>query len=199
MDIVMTARHWAVSDAYRALLREKLAKVARLDARVERVDVALSHEENPRLAERAYRVELTCAGPGPVVRAEAAAADEHTALDAALGRLEGRLRREADRRADHRKHRSRPSGAPAPEALRAGEAAVAGDPAVDEAEEPPALVVREKLHRAPAMDLDQALYEMELVGHDFFLFLDARTSRPSVVYRRRGYDYGVITLEVASA
>ena len=58
------------------------------------------------------------------------------------------------------------------------------------------LVVREKIHPASPMTLDQALYEMELVGHDFYLFVDKESDRPSVVYRRRGYDYGVISLEV---
>jgi hypothetical protein len=58
------------------------------------------------------------------------------------------------------------------------------------------MVIREKLHAAEPMDLDQALYEMELVGHDFYLFVDAATSQPSVVYRRVAYDYGVIRLSV---
>ena len=56
------------------------------------------------------------------------------------------------------------------------------------------LVVREKFHRAVPMSIDQALFEMELVGHDFFLFTDAACDMPSVVYRRRGYQYGVIRL-----
>jgi hypothetical protein len=58
-------------------------------------------------------------------------------------------------------------------------------------------VVREKVHSARPMTLDQALYEMELVGHDFYLFVDQETRRPAVVYRRRGYDYGVIALDVS--
>jgi hypothetical protein len=49
------------------------------------------------------------------------------------------------------------------------------------------------------MSLDQALYEMELVGHDFYLYVDQDSRRPSVVYRRRGYDYGVISLELGQA
>lgn len=57
------------------------------------------------------------------------------------------------------------------------------------------MVVRRKTHRASPMSLDQALYEMELVGHDFYLYVDAETSDPCVVYRRHGYDYGVIRLE----
>jgi hypothetical protein len=60
------------------------------------------------------------------------------------------------------------------------------------------LVVREKTHAAPPMALDQALYEMELVGHDFYLFVDSESKLPSVVYRRRGYDYGVIRLDDAA-
>jgi hypothetical protein len=58
------------------------------------------------------------------------------------------------------------------------------------------MFVREKVHQAAPIHLDQALYEMELVGHDFYLFIDATTSQPSVVYRRRAYDYGVIRLAV---
>jgi hypothetical protein len=60
------------------------------------------------------------------------------------------------------------------------------------------LVVREKTHAAQPMGLDQALYEMELVGHDFYLFVDSESKLPSVVYRRRGYDYGVIRLDEAA-
>jgi hypothetical protein len=58
------------------------------------------------------------------------------------------------------------------------------------------LIVREKTHAAVPMALDQAFYEMELVGHDFFLFMDTDTMQPSVVYRRHGYDYGVIHLKL---
>jgi hypothetical protein len=60
------------------------------------------------------------------------------------------------------------------------------------------LVVREKTHSASPMTLDQALYEMELVGHDFYLFVDKENDRPAVVYRRRGYDYGVISLDLGA-
>jgi ribosomal subunit interface protein len=56
------------------------------------------------------------------------------------------------------------------------------------------LVLREKVHAAKPMTIDQALLEMELVGHDFYLFHDSECDRFSVVYRRRGYDYGVIRL-----
>jgi ribosomal subunit interface protein len=81
------------------------------------------------------------------------------------------------------------------------DAADAAEPADDETREVEIdmegegpLVVREKFHAAVPMSIDQALFEMELVGHDFFLFTDAGSSMPSVVYRRRGYQYGVIRL-----
>jgi hypothetical protein len=61
------------------------------------------------------------------------------------------------------------------------------------------LVVREKFHSATPMTIDRALHEMELVGHDFFLFRDETCHLPSVVYRRRGYNYGVIRLVEGAA
>jgi hypothetical protein len=69
-----------------------------------------------------------------------------------------------------------------------------GDPAGSNGHRQPGRVVRTKEHEAKPMSVDDALYEMELVGHDFFLFYDAQTERPSVVYRRHAYDYGLIRL-----
>jgi ribosomal subunit interface protein len=195
VDIVVRGRNVEVSDRFRAHVTEKLAKVQRLDPKVQLVDVELSKEQNPRLADRALRVELTIRSRGPVVRAEAAADDKYAALDLACGKLESRLRRLADRRRDHH-----PAHATAP----AVEAAIDGetpepddDPWAAPDMTPP--LVREKTHDAKPMTLDEALEAMELVGHDFFLFVDAVSSHPSVVYRRnRGYDYGVIRLRIGS-
>ena len=77
--------------------------------------------------------------------------------------------------------------------MTAGEPGADAGTGVDEGESP--VVIREKTHAAVPMSLDQALYEMELVGHDFFLFVDAGSGDPSVVYRRRGWSYGVIRLD----
>ena len=65
-----------------------------------------------------------------------------------------------------------------------------------EEEEWSPVVIRKKVFAATPMTVDDALYRMELVGHDFYLFIDAETDRPSVVYRRKGWDYGVIGLDV---
>jgi ribosomal subunit interface protein len=163
-----------------------------------RVDVELYHERNPRQSAACQRVEVTCASRGPVVRAEACASDFYRALDAAVAKLDSRMRRAADRRRVHRGSRTPTSVAAATGGLEVdGVAPVTtlAAPAEDgQPEEFGGLVVREKEHSAEPMTIDRALFEMELVGHDFYLFSDKDTGRPSVVYRRKGYDYGVIRL-----
>ena len=204
MDIVVRGRQVAISDRFREHAVAKLSRIERLDGHVSTVDVEVCQEHNPRLADVAVRVELTCRGKGPVVRAEAAADTKYAALDAAIARLEERLRRSVDRRRAHRHHRTSDVvdqlAAATPGAVGAG--AIVGDrdsdaPAglLDELAEGP-MLVKDKVHQASPMTLDDALYEMELVGHDFFLFVDKETRMPSVVYRRRAYDYGVIHLNV---
>jgi|tagenome__1003787_1003787.scaffolds.fasta_scaffold20954438_3 ribosomal subunit interface protein len=200
MEIVVRGRHIEVSDRFREHASQKLAKVERYDGKCHRIDVEVLQEPNPRLSDQAVRVELTCRGKGPVIRAEAAADEKYAALDLAYGRLVERLRRAADRRHDHRRSQGRALA----ERLNAAEASrspleLSPDSSSSGADQPTEqgpLVVREKTHRAPSMTIDQALYEMEMVGHDFFLFHDAMTDSPSVVYRRKGYDYGVLHLEV---
>ena len=206
MDIVVKSRNCEVSDRFRKHVEEKLARLEKHDHRVMRVEVAVNKERNPRLQDRAVRVELTAFSKGPVVRAEAAAEDKMGALDLALDRMVAQMRRAADRRRVHRGRRTPVSVGQAladiePEPYAAGMATEA--PVEDERHVGPItvmgdgpLVVRQKTHSTVPMTLDQALYEMELVGHDFFLFVDKETERPSVVYRRRGYDYGVISLDV---
>lgn len=216
MEIVVKARHCELKERFRLHVSDKLARLEKLDHRVLRVDVEVSREANPRQADVAERVELTVHSKGPVIRAEAAAADKYAALDTAVERLETRLRKVADRRRVHRGSRTPVSVSRATAGLRADADAVASNGAAPppvaadgDAPDSPArpagplhvdgdgpLVVREKTHAAAPMTLDQALYEMELVGHDFFLFVDAESQQPSVVYRRHGYDYGVIHLAV---
>ena len=200
MDVVVKGRHTAVGERFRSHVSEKLAKVAKLDGKVSRIDVEVCQEHNPRLAGQRSRVELTCRTRGPVIRAEAAAADPYVALDVAVTRLEARLRRAADRRRVHHGIRTPVSVAAATASAMSlnGSSSNGSGPdlADDEAAAGDAVpfVVREKAHAARPMTLDQALFEMELVGHDFYLFDDSEHGVPSVVYRRRGYDYGVIRL-----
>jgi ribosomal subunit interface protein len=197
VDIVVTGRHLTVSDRFRAHIEEKLEKITQLEPRTRRVEVLVSHEPNRRQAEVCDKVEITCYAKGPVVRAEACVEDKYAALDLAIDKLMERLRRQKDRRQVHRGRRTPESVASAtarivPPAEGGAEGAVAdGDPFVDSPVE-----VREKVHRSSPMTLADALSEMELVGHDFYLFHDIDTDRASVVYRRHGWSYGVLHLDL---
>ena len=205
MDVVVNSRHCELTERFRSHVEEKLARLEKHDHRIIRVQVEVEKERNPRQHDRSVRVELTAFSKGPVIRAEAAAEDKMGALDLALDKMAAQMRRAADRRRIHRGRHSPTSVAQAlagvvPDGVapslveldevterRVGPITVTGDGP---------LVVREKSHPAAPMTLDQALYEMELVGHDFYLFVDKESERPSVVYRRRGYDYGVISLDM---
>jgi len=218
MEVIVRGRHITVPARFRRHAAAKLAKLEKLDQKAVRIDVEVSEERNPRQSDHRERVELTIRSRGPAIRAEAAADDRYTALDLAFAKLESRLRRAADRRKI--KHGDNNPTVRAPGALAVVESAVASAPLAPASAPPrvtPAvngegqaepesglvpiqmegdgpLVLREKVHAARPMTIDQALLEMELVGHDFYLFHDRECDRFSVVYRRRGYDYGVIRL-----
>ena len=210
MEIVVTGRHVQVSERFRRHLDDKLAKVPQLAPRVQRLDVVVTHEVNKRQSKASDRVEITCHVKGPVVRAEAVADDKYAALDIAMDKLLERLRRDHDRRRVHRGRHVPESVAQAtarlaeaPTSLN-GQSGGAGEVSAGQddsdlvgADGDSPINVREKIHASVPMSLDQALYEMELVGHDFYLFHDKDTDQPSVVYRRRRWDYGVIHLDVA--
>ncbi len=218
MEVIVRGRHITVPARFRQHAAAKLAKLEKLDQKAIRIDVEVSEERNPRQSDRRERVELTIRSRGPAIRAEAAADDRYTALDLAFAKLESRLRRAADRRKI--KHGDNVTvrvpgvleevvesvAASAPLAPPSAPVQVASTLNGDGRAEPESglvpiqmegdgpLVLREKVHAARPMTIDQALLEMELVGHDFYLFHDRECDRFSVVYRRRGYDYGVIRL-----
>lgn len=198
MEIVVVGRHTEVADRFRRHVEDKLAKIELLAPTAQRIDVEVTHENNPRLSEVRERVELTVRAKGPVVRAEAAADDRFGALDLAISKLSERLRRSRDRRKDHRKDAVSPPIDVRPYAPD-DEPPVTVAPGVGEAVETTLgdspVVIRQKLHTAEPMAVDDALYEMELIGHDFYLFVDASTGQPSVAYRRHGWSYGVIALD----
>jgi ribosomal subunit interface protein len=218
MEIVVRGRNVEVPEHFRQHVEDKVGQLERFDGKVIRIDVELLHEKNPRQAANCQRVEITLRGKGPVARAEACAPDFYAALELAAGKLESRMRRANDRRRVHHGRRTPPSvrvdAAPvdqsagtvltenvpagvssAPEPALDGDAGFVGAPLVTDLDEHlPGRIVREKMHPATPMHVDQALYEMELVGHDFFLFLCAETGQPSVVYRRHAFDYGLLRL-----
>jgi ribosomal subunit interface protein len=203
VDVVVSSRHCEVSDRFREHVEEKLSRLEKHDHRIIRVDVLIVKEVRAREPERALRVELTARSKGPIVRAEACAEDKMAALDLALDKMAAQMRRAADRRKVHRGQHAPESLGQAMSRIVPSDEAAGDDDEVTQRKVGPVtvtgdgpLVVREKTHNGAPMTLEQALYEMELVGHDFFLFVDKESEKPSVVYRRRGYDYGVISLEL---
>ena len=230
MEIVVTGRNVEVPDHFRVHVAEKVERLERYDHKIVGMEVELFHERNRRQLKNCQRVEITGRGCGPVARAEACAQDFYSALDAAISKLEGRLRRSHDRRRITARRSTVLKGRggvggqtmllesptdveadlPAPRDALESEVETPSDvvdtvsEAVDDDtdlddkdlddEYRPGRIVRRKVHTAHPMSVDDALSRMELVGHDFYLFSDSETGAPSVVYRRRGYDYGVIRL-----
>lgn len=213
MELNIVGRNLGVTDRFRTYVTDKAEKVSNLAERAISLDVKLLRQGEKNGAQGTDRVELTLVGRGPVVRAEADGSDKYAAFDVALGRLLERVRRAKDRRKVHRgQHRPTSlreaaddgfttvgvQAAPVDvlEAVRTGSIPVVADePAGEEDDVYCPVVIRRKVFASSPMTVDDALYFMELVGHDFYLFVDAETGRPSVVYRRKGWDYGVIGLD----
>jgi ribosomal subunit interface protein len=224
VEVIVRGRQLTVPPRFRQHAVAKLAKLEKLDQKALRIDVEVSKERNPRQSDRRERVELTIRSRGPAIRAEAAADDRYAALDMAVAKLESRLRRACDRRKINKTDsvtlrspamvadaEAGTAAAPVSSVNGNGVARPRTSEPDDQGDQPEGaepdghlvpiqmegdgpLVLREKVHAAQPMTIDQALLEMELVGHDFYLFHDSECDRFSVVYRRRGYDYGVIRL-----
>ena len=214
MDITVVARNAEIHPNFREYVEEKVSKITQFYPRAQRVDVELTHERNPRQADTAERIELTVYGKGPIIRAEAQSADRYAAVDIAAGKLYERLRRLRDRGgiAGQQLRRRYPRDlaeaeilevpvveemvAPEPEApqpLRSAEDLKVGEAREEQWGDTP-IIVRQKVHEAPPMSVDEALDQMMMVGHPFFLFVDKDTNQPCVVYHRHGWTYGVLRL-----
>lgn len=204
MDVNVTGRHTKVPEDYRLHVLDKIGKIERLRDRVIRVDVQLAAYGTERQPNQTYRTEITVLSKGPIIRAEASDSDKFASFELAMDRLRAQLRRASDRRkVHHGRHRPaslREVSAELPELSLTTDSEESTDnevhnvAGIEVTGEGP-LVVREKSHPTTPMTLAQALDQMELVGHDFFLYQDADAGVPSVVYRRKGYDYGVLRLD----
>ncbi len=199
-EVVFKGRNVEIPEHFRAYVSQKLVRSERFDRTIYLFDVELNHERNRRQRKSCQRVEITARGRGPVVRGEACADSFYAALESAVVKLESRLRRGKDRRKVHYGDKTPVSLAEATAVGQLPDKAFNTDPAEPHQHDDqgldhePGRVVRTKDHQATPMTVDDALYEMELVGHDFFLFYDKQTELPSVVYRRHAYDYGLIRL-----
>ena len=211
MDITVVGRSAEISSRLRDYVEEKATKVEQLDPRVQRVEVEVTHERNPRQADTAERAEITVISKGPIIRAEASSSDRFAAFDIAMGKLTERLRRAHDRKKNHRRYtveiakeeREAPGVEEAVVVPDTGDAPIEDSPAaptepgvaVESQLGDSPVVVRQKLHQAVPMTVDEALYQMELVGHPFYLFIEKSSKQPCAVYHRHGWTYGVIRLD----
>ena len=209
MQVNISSRNLTVSDRFREYVAERTHKIEHIAPRIESLSIKVTRHDHQRAAGIEDQVELTVTEPGHVIRAEAQASDKFAAFDIAFDKLAERLRRLSDKNKIHRgQHKpfsltelsahdfAELSVSPVDGDLLLGRtAAVATDEtesAVDLGESP--VVIRRKEFVGSELSVDEAVDRMELVGHDFYLFFDAETKKPSVVYRRKGWNYGVIAL-----
>lgn len=206
LDINYVARNVAIPDNFREYAEERFDRLEPLTNGAQRLEVKVT-QQNHRGPEGALTVELTLHEKSDIIRAESSDNDKLTAFDQTFHRLQKRLRRLRDRRKGGRRRASvaevtsdltpvdsstslvdqvlESQRAEEIEAEEAARAAKEGDVPV---------TIRQKVFLSERMTVDQAVDNMELVGHDFYLFIDDETDRPSVAYRRRGWSYGVISL-----
>ena len=206
-QVTITGRNVEVPEHFQERVNGKLAKIEKLDPTLKSFHVELQHEKNPRREAEAERIQITATGSGHLARAEAKEENFYAALEAAVDKLERSLRKVKARRnialSGHRAPKSTGVLAAEMEADAKAEqeraAQEAGkydvDPYADQVEDiVPGQIVRSKVHPNAPRSVDDALSEMELVGHDFYLFINEETNRPAVVYRRHAFDYGLIEL-----
>ncbi|MEO6115609.1 MAG: ribosome-associated translation inhibitor RaiA [Pseudolysinimonas sp.] len=213
MDITVTGRGVGIPDRFEDYAIEKSERVEHLADKALALEIRLCRHHETHGSTGDDRVELTLIGPGPIVRAESGGADKYAAFDMALDKLMERIRQAKDRKKVHRGQHRPTSLREATAGGFAGTDVTPASPEVidrvttgsipvvsEEGEKDwSPVVIRDKVFPAERMTKEDAVDRMELVGHDFFLFIDAVTDRPSVVYRRTGWDYGVIGLEQPAA
>lgn len=189
MNLTIRSHHTNVFDDLRDHAERKLERLERLLPRVDDVVVEIAHEETKAAAHR-YAVQVTVHSGRSILRAEERAADPRAAFDAASDVLSRQARRHKKRLHDWHGAVNTKEWVPAPEAATAE---ADHEEAEVEAEYVLGRVVRMKHFEAKPMSEEEALTQMDLVGHDFFLFLDARTNDFALLYKRKDGDYGLLT------
>lgn len=195
MQIQVVGRHMPVSDSMKQYVEEKVGKVARaLDRDDMRVEVRLHVEKNPEIENRAV-AEITAFIGGQVVRAEEAATDMHAAVDMAAEKFDRQIKRLKGRLDD--RHNGRGHKVPQIVKTAPGDEQLRPElPAEEETvEEDTGTVVRTKTIELTPMTQDEAILQLELLGHDFLMYNCAETGAVNVLYRRHDGDFGVLRPE----
>jgi putative sigma-54 modulation protein len=190
VDVTVSSRNVEVSQALRAAAEEKIGRLSRFLDGMERAEVHFSEERNPRITDKEV-CEVTLEGHGHFVRAKVAAHDKFVAVDRAVDKLEHQLHK-LKTKLQRRSHPKKPSSLDSrhsPNALDTLSTIGGGGDAGTEAE---VRIVKTKRFSMKPMPPEEALQHMDLLGHDFFFFTNAETSRAAVVYRRSDGDVGLI-------
>lgn len=189
MDVVVVGKHTEIDPALRALTVEKVQRVAKFASDVRRVDV--DYEQHPtRRAEDSHSCEILVHVRQHLVKGTAAATEHVIALERTLDKVEEQMRRLHERRVG-RRNGSRARGA---RAAAAATTTIPGTADADDGDGAGAgrLVVKSKQFDVKPMSVEEAVLQMQLLGHDFFLFTIADSGRAGVVYRRRDGKLGLI-------
>jgi putative sigma-54 modulation protein len=185
MEIVVVGKHGAVDTGLRTLTGEKVERVDKFASDVRRIEVDYAHHPTRR-AEDSHTCEILVHVRQHLVKGSAAGAEYGVALDRALDKVEQQMRRLHERRVGRRNGTKARGG-------RAVSSVAAPDvPPLDADDEEPRVLVKTKRFTVKPMDAEEAALQMDLLGHDFFLFTNADTGRASVIYRRRDGQLGLI-------
>lgn len=179
VDVRVHGKNLQILDEMRALTEEKVAHAGRIFDDGGSADVEYEERNNPRISDGRFRVEITTLLAGHTVRVEATAPDERSALDMAVDKFERRLRRLKERIVQ----RSRPTSN-----KHLNDAASESD---DNETDGPRIVRTKRFEMRPMVPEEAAL-QMEMLGHDFFFFLNAESGAPCVLYHRRDGQLGLI-------
>ena len=185
MDIVVVGKHGNVDAGLRALTVEKVERVNKFASDVRRIEVDYAHHPTRR-AEDSHTCEILVHVRQHLVKGTAAGTEYPIALDLALDKAEQQMRRLHERRVGRR------NGTNARGGRDVSSVAVPDAPPADSDDEEPRLLVKTKQFSVKPMDAEEAALQMDLLGHDFFLFTNADTGRASVIYRRRDGQLGLI-------
>lgn len=207
LDINFMARNDSIPEDFRDYADARFEKIENLTSDAQRLEVKLEQQTSHTGPTGNFTVELTLHSPKDVVRAEASDNQREVAFDHAFARLQERLRRLRERRkSGHRRASVRQltqdfqpvesDTSLVDQVLKAQKREEEEARAQRELEQngDVPVTIRQKVFASEEMTLDEAIDNMELVGHDFYLFVDSESGRPSVAYRRRGWSYGVISL-----
>ena len=176
MQVVIKGKNVEVTDALREHANQKVGKIEKLQLGFKEIEVKLGFEKNPSIQEN-QTTELTLYGNGPLIRVAERDRDMYVAIDKAISKLQRRIKKYHGKQIDR---------------TQSQESAIRGQPLPTEPREDRPLIVKTKSIALKPMNPEEAALQMEMLGHDFFVFTNAETENASVVYRRKDGNYGLI-------